>query len=61
MGGSCRVGRHRYRRIPAFEAVGGEDFGEAGGGKGKARTESASDQGDEQGGDGEAGAGGCEV
>ena len=55
------MGRHRYRRIPAFEAVGGEDVSEAGGGEGEARAEPASDEGIEQGGDGEAGAGGCEV
>ena len=49
LGHGCWLGGGRYRGLFAFESVGGEDAGEAGGGEGMACAESASDEGDVEG------------
>lgn len=46
LGRGCWMGGSGYRRVSAFEEVGGEDGGEAGGGQGEACSDAASDEGD---------------
>lgn len=49
LGHGCWLGGRRYRRLFAFESLGGKDTAEAAGGEGMACAESASDEGDVEG------------